>query len=284
MNTNEAITRLQSYAFYRTDGDLNRLEWFGSKHYSQSDEDGIIFEIFKRIGTTNKTFIEFGAETGQENNSRFLLESGWNGLWIEGNSSYIPGLLYSGAPFQSNGKLQILESYVNPDNINKLIKGSNIRGEIDFLSIDIDSIDYYVFDAITEVNPRVIALEHNSNFGPTAKYVMPLDLNYRWDHSNPDDNQNGASISSLEELAMKKNYQLVGCGLFSPNGFYVRKDLLSSKNGYDLFPYLKTTEILFNPSIYDEIINYPLDSILYPNFYERALIFLLRNRDIFYKH
>src|ERR1700743_126838 len=35
----------------------------GFKVYSQADEDGIIQEIFKRIGETNRTFIEFGVES-----------------------------------------------------------------------------------------------------------------------------------------------------------------------------------------------------------------------------
>src|SRR5262245_41373742 len=61
-----------------------RLECFGFKSYSQYDEDGIIEEIFRRIGTTNKRFIEFGVEDGLENNTLKLLLEGWGGLWIEG--------------------------------------------------------------------------------------------------------------------------------------------------------------------------------------------------------
>ena len=64
--------------------DSRRLVRHGFKVYSQSDEDGIIQEIFNRIGATNCTFIEFGVETGIECNSVKLLVEGWNGLWIEG--------------------------------------------------------------------------------------------------------------------------------------------------------------------------------------------------------
>ena len=276
MNKNIARRRIQRIAFERTKGNFKRLEWFGAKFHSQSDEDGILSEIFTRVGTTNKTFIDFGAETGTENNSRNLLENGWNGLWIEGNPQYISALQNNGDAFSKAGNLTIIESYVNPENINKLITESKISGEIDLLSIDIDSIDWYVFNAIDAVNPRVIVLEHNSAFGPHEKYVMPLNLDYRWDPQNPNDNLNGASISSFDELATKKNYQLVGCGLFSPNGFYVRNDLLFSKDGHNLFPYVKTTGDLFNPSIYDEILNYPINKNLYPNFFEKVLLYLFK--------
>src|SRR6266404_3114197 len=58
---------------------LNRFE---HKIYSQNGEDGIIREIFKRIGTTSKTFFEFGAGAGNENNTIALLIDDWTGWWI----------------------------------------------------------------------------------------------------------------------------------------------------------------------------------------------------------
>ena len=60
----------------------------GFKVFSQQDEDGIIEEIFKRIGTTKKIFIEIGVESGIECNTTYLLFKDWNGLWIEGNEDF----------------------------------------------------------------------------------------------------------------------------------------------------------------------------------------------------
>src|SRR5262249_9149403 len=70
----------------RTD-DPKRLLRHGYKVYSQNDEDGIIAEIFRRIGTQRRTFVEFGVETGVECNTAKLLVEGWRGLWIEGNAA-----------------------------------------------------------------------------------------------------------------------------------------------------------------------------------------------------
>ena len=53
--------------------DDKRLLKYGFKAYSQCDEDGIIQEIFQRIGVTNKTFLEIGVGDGLENNTLFLL-------------------------------------------------------------------------------------------------------------------------------------------------------------------------------------------------------------------
>jgi hypothetical protein len=57
--------------------DPKRLVRHGYKVYSQNDEDGIIAEIFRRIGTTSHTFVEFGVETGVECNTAKLLVEGW---------------------------------------------------------------------------------------------------------------------------------------------------------------------------------------------------------------
>lgn len=48
--------------------------------YSQNNEDGIIAEIFRRIGTQNRTFVEFGVGDVLQNNTRLLLELGWKAM------------------------------------------------------------------------------------------------------------------------------------------------------------------------------------------------------------
>src|SRR5438552_2628789 len=69
--------------------DTKRLERYGSKVCSQYDEDGIIQEIFNRIGVGARTFVEFGVENGLENNTLKLLMEGWSGLWIEGSETFV---------------------------------------------------------------------------------------------------------------------------------------------------------------------------------------------------
>src|SRR5215211_2856268 len=68
--------------------DPRRLLRYGFKLYSQNDEDGIIQEIFRRIGLTNRTFVEFGVEAGVECNSAKLLLEDWRGLWIEADHAH----------------------------------------------------------------------------------------------------------------------------------------------------------------------------------------------------
>ena len=59
--------------------DPKLLTPYGWSGYSQNDEDGIIQEIFRRIGTANRRFFEFGAGEPLCNTGTYLLLSGWHG-------------------------------------------------------------------------------------------------------------------------------------------------------------------------------------------------------------
>ena len=243
---------LERYREERTKGDRSRLEWSGYKVYSQSDEDGILARIFEIIGTTDRRFVEFGCEAGLENNTRLLLEQGWTGLWMEGNPNYAHSVRSFFAEALASGRIKFRETFVTPDNINTLLGEYGFAGEIDLLSIDIDSNDHHVFEAITAISPRVVCLEHNHSFSPGVEWAMPYDADFRWDQASGTAPY-GASISSMAALAARKDYVLVGCGLCSANGFYVRSDLVGSN-----FTGPFTPERLFNPLVYEMVVRFPV--------------------------
>src|ERR1700751_4868485 len=110
--------------------DPKRLVRYGYKVYSQNDEDGIIAEIFRRIGAKSRTFVEFGVETGVECNTAKLLVEGWRGLGIEANPKSAAAIRADFAASIADGKLSLSESRVSAENINALIAQSGLRGEI----------------------------------------------------------------------------------------------------------------------------------------------------------
>ncbi|MDB6139524.1 MAG: hypothetical protein JWO94_2596, partial [Verrucomicrobiaceae bacterium] len=83
---------------------LNRQEF---RAFSQGGEDGILAEIFRRIGTTGRTFCEIGLEDGLECNTRLLLNQGWTGLWIEGSPRCGPLIRQHFAEALSAGRLHL---------------------------------------------------------------------------------------------------------------------------------------------------------------------------------
>lgn len=201
-----------------------RLLRHGYKVYSQNDEDGLIAEIFRRIGVENHSFVEFGVETGTECNTMWLLMQGWNGLWIEGSASQSRMIEASHAYWIEQGALVVRNALVTTANINELI-GARYQGVIDLLSIDIDSNDYHVWEAIQVVAPRVVCIEYNANWRPPASITVPYDPNRAWDGSS----HFGASLSALVKLGRAKGYRLVGCCMAGINAFFVREELCSGK-------------------------------------------------------
>src|SRR5262245_52590311 len=62
-------------------GDLRSFE---QSVHSQNGEDGIIREIFRRIGVKHRIFVEFGVETGMECNcARLVRQERWSGVFLE---------------------------------------------------------------------------------------------------------------------------------------------------------------------------------------------------------
>jgi hypothetical protein len=201
--------------------DPKRLLRYGFKVYAQTDEDGIIQEIFRRIGTTNRTFIEFGVETGNECNTMKLLLEGWCGLWIEGSSSHVAAIRKTYSALLASEALKVIEQLVTAENINTLFKQAGITGEIDLLSIDIDFNDYWIWKAINVTNPRVVVIEYNATLRPPLSLVTPYDPNAKWDFTS----YFGASLEALVRLGKNKGYSLVGCNFSGANAFFVRDDL-----------------------------------------------------------
>jgi len=205
--------------------DEKRLLRFGFKVHSQNDEDGIIQEIFRRIGTVNKTFVEVGVGNGLENNTLHLLLQGWRGLWIEGSPEFVEHINKKFTFALSNGTLKVRHAWVQRDCINQLIaEGWGESGELDLLSLDIDGNDYHVLEAIEPLNARVILVEYNPKFHPPVKWIMEHNPNHSYDGSD----YFGCSLKSYEELLSARGYKLVGCNLLGVNAFFVREDLVKN--------------------------------------------------------
>ncbi|MBQ1915485.1 MAG: hypothetical protein II178_09745, partial [Selenomonadaceae bacterium] len=98
--------------------DERYLEGYGFKVYSQNEEDGILQEIFRRIGTTNRQFVEFGVEDGLESNSHYLLLQGWKGLWIEASTADCESIMYKFYHAIQAGMLKLANEYVLVATIN----------------------------------------------------------------------------------------------------------------------------------------------------------------------
>jgi len=205
------------------------FEQSGVKVFSQWDEDGLIDYIVSHCDIPNRSFVEIGIGDYTEANTRFLLtERAWSGLVVDATSKDIETLRASDAYWRY--PLTAINSFVTAENVNEIIALAGLKGDIGLLSIDVDGVDYWIWNAVEVVSPRIVVCEYNGIFGSKAKVTVPYEPNfdrrakhYSWLYS-------GTSLGALADLAARKGYTLVGCNAGGNNAFFVRDDVLAASN------------------------------------------------------
>jgi hypothetical protein len=200
--------------------------------FSQRGEDGVIQYITNKIEIPNKIFVEFGVETYSESNTRFLLmNDNWSGLVIDGSKKNIDFIkkdfIYWKYDITAN------ESFITKDNINSLISNYTKVEDIGLLSVDIDGNDYWVWEAIETVKPRVVICEYNSVFGAKEKVTVPYKENFVRSKEHYSELYFGASLAAFCDLAERKGYDFIGTTSAGVNAYFVRKDLSSPFKKYN---------------------------------------------------
>lgn len=190
---------------------MNTLTKFAFNEYSQFGEDGIIEKIFEIIGTESKLCVEFGAWDGFHlSNTANLWTNGWKGVLIEGNKKRFNSLCKK----VENYNCICINAFVERNGKNSLeplLNNHGISEQLDLLSIDIDGNDYYIYESLKEIRPRVVICEYN----PTIPAHIELLAEYN--------NYFGCSVASLNNLAIKKGYALVA--ITQTNCIFVLKEL-----------------------------------------------------------
>jgi hypothetical protein len=188
---------------------------------SQNEEDGIVLALLEAAGVSGRRFVEIGSG-GSGGNSAVLAEDlGWAGLMVEAGERSAAAAANT---FRHNPGVSVVNKAASSDNINSLIRQGGFGGEVDLLSIDVDSIDYWLFDALEiprVVSPRLIVCEYNALFGPTRAVTLPNAARPR----TAPKSYVGASLAALTQVAERKGYRLVLCEDYGINAFFLRNDL-----------------------------------------------------------
>ncbi|WP_088342927.1 MULTISPECIES: hypothetical protein [Rhodomicrobium] len=200
--------------------DPRELCLFTAQCFSQGPEDGVIAEIFRRIGVRDRFFVEIGAGDGRENTTRLLLTLGWSGIWIEGSPASCTAIRRDFAGPIAAGRLRLIEAMVTAENIEALLVEAGAPERFDYLSIDLDMNTYYVWQALGRYRARTACIEYNASIPPSWEFVVPYDPWAVWDGST----WYGAGLKSLELLGKSQGYELVGCDFYGVNAFFAAAD------------------------------------------------------------
>jgi hypothetical protein len=201
--------------------DPKRLLKSAAQVCSQNGEDGIIQEIFRRIQTTDRVFVEIGVGDGTENNTAFLLSLGWQGFWIDGNDAFLRNI--EKRQDLQGGCIKGLASFITRENVVELFSKLAVPAEFDLLSLDVDQNTFYVWDALEKYRPRVVVIEYNATIPPDIDWKVNYAADRVWDGTH----NFGASLKAFEVLGRRLGYALVGCDYLGANAFFVRNDLVA---------------------------------------------------------
>jgi hypothetical protein len=207
------------------------LSSYGFSCYSQSDEDGILLYIMSVIGTTDRRCVEICAGDGIEcNTANLIINHGWHGLLVDGDATRIA----RGVSFYRRSRATCIHpptfksAWVTRGGVNGLLADNGFSGTVDLLSLDLDGVDYWIWEALTEITPRVVVLEYQDILGPDRSWSVPYADDFdasRYSMTGAMPNFAGASLRAFVNLGRRKGYRLVGVNRYGYNAFFVRDDV-----------------------------------------------------------
>jgi hypothetical protein len=196
---------------------LAPLQTFAANVHSQNGEDGIIEEILARVGRVwplNKWCVEFGAWDGifLSNTYNLISKKGYSAVLIEGDKDKFR-ILCGNIPQLNVHKICQFVTFDGHATLDETLKATPIPRDFDFLSIDIDGCDYFIFESLRQYQPKIVCIEYNPTIPNEVDFVQPRDFRIK----------QGASAKSLIALATSKGYSLVA--VTACNLIFVRNNL-----------------------------------------------------------
>jgi hypothetical protein len=185
---------------------------YSANKYSQNGEDGIIARVFSIVGHGEERCCEFGAWDGIHlSNTRALIEDGWSGALIECDSERFKRLKDSTEKFPKVVAIKAcVDTTTNP--LSTLLKKAGFPPELDFLSVDVDGLDYELFLPPGDFRPRLILVEVNGGHDPNSAAIIPRQVAA---------NNVGQPLKAFVSAADKAGYRLI---CYTGNAFFLRKD------------------------------------------------------------
>lgn len=213
--------------------------------YSQNTEDGMLFYVFSLIGSTNKQCVEICAGNGIEcNTANFIINHGWFGLMVDGNQELIDKAKQFYGRCQDTRRYppKFANAWISTESVNQVISYYGFQGEIDLLSLDIDGNDYWVWEAINCIDPRVVILEYQNAWGADHAVTQPYKADFVWTQHGTPLGLCGASLPAFVKLGRKKGYRLIGAQWRCNNAVFIRNGV-----GDDIFPEVPAEQCFTHP-------------------------------------
>ncbi len=208
----------------RTQADVPGLGRYEYSWLSQNGEDGILRYLFDEIGFESRWFVEFGFGAAQCNALRLMLKEDFHGLLMDGSAENVDYFNYA-AKQHGIDRITAVQAFITRGNLQSLIRDNGVPRDIDLLSLDVDGNDYWLWEALECISPRVVCIEYNAGIGPELALTVPYDDSFERYSKHPSGFYYGASLAALRSLGQRKGYYLIGCDSTGTNAFFLRDDV-----------------------------------------------------------
>lgn len=217
----------------------------GFRVFSQSDEDGLLLYIFSLIGFKNRLVLDIASGTPVGGNTTNLIVNwGCHALLIEGSDKLVKESVsfYQRHIDTKMFTPNVRQAWVTAENINQLVTEGGLSGEIELFSLDVDGVDYWLWERLDVVSPRVVMVEYQDMFSSDEAVTVPYSPVFDRFSIHPE--FFGASLAAFTKLAHKKGYRLIGCNRYGYNAFFLRNDIAA-----DIFPEVSVSSCLMSHRI-----------------------------------
>jgi hypothetical protein len=179
--------------------------------FSQNGEDGILSKIFEVLEIDTGYCVEFGAGDGYIfSNSLQFRNIGWQSLLLDGT--------------YENHSINLYKEWITRENILDIFNKHSVPTDLELLSIDIDSNDWYIWKELGKLyRPIVVIIEFNPACGLQEDFVIEYNPEQRWSG----DSYYGASFTAYFNLGRHLGYSLVYATYL--NAFFIRDDIIREK-------------------------------------------------------
>lgn len=207
--------------------------------FSQWGDDGIINWLLENIPFKNNIFIEIGTEDYKESNTRFLMmKRNWSGYLIEANKLQSEKIKKQSIYWKYD--LNIINAFIDRENVNNIIKKLNLPKEIGLLSLDIDGNDYWVWEQLNIIQPIIFICEYNAVFGDINQITTPYKKKFSRTSFHYSNLAFGGSIKAFEKLSIQKGYVFLGTNSNGVNAYFIKKKyfkyIKSKLRNYSKYP------------------------------------------------
>ena len=168
--------------------------------YSQQHQDALLDTIFANIKPNASPYcVEFGfnapsldCEQSGANCAKLIAKHGWDYLLLDGR--------------YENESINLHKHFLTSSNICSIFRSYNVPVDCDYISIDVDSTDLWLFKSLlSEYNAKVYSVEFNPSF-PHDRAITFIEISHRYFGG---DRAYGASLKALNDVAKEFNYSLL---------------------------------------------------------------------------